>query len=148
MRRMSAKPDPATLPCSPLDETAGLKYFPRMVGKIRLHAAGKLWEDLHANLGKGSDGALVDFLHINYDELKARVIEGGTDEEILQWCQERSRVLNDNEKLIWNHYVKTLGWNDHITAILAKRKADGGLVDRDDIQTIAHYIDVDEGRLP
>ena len=51
---MSAKPDPATLPCSPLDETAGLKYFPRMLGKIRLHAASKLWEDLHANLGKGS----------------------------------------------------------------------------------------------
>ena len=146
MRRMSAKPDPATLPCSPLDETAGLKYFPRMVGKIRLHAAGRLWDDLHANLGKGSDGALVDFLHIHYDELKARVIEGGTDEEILQWCQERSRVLNDNEKLIWNHYVKTLGWNDHITAILAKRKADGGIGDRDDIQTISHYIDVDEGR--
>jgi gluconokinase len=146
MRRMPAKPDPATLPCSPLDETAGLKYFPRMVGKIRLHAAGRLWDDLHANLGKGSDGALVDFLHIHYDELKARVIEGGTDEEILQWCQERSRVLNDNEKLIWNHYVKTLGWNDHITAILAKRKADGGIGDRDDIQTIAHYIDVDEGR--
>jgi gluconokinase len=148
MRRMSAKPDPATLPCSPLDETAGLKYFPRMIGKIRLHAAGRLWEDLHANLGKGSDGALVDFLHIDYAELTARVLQGGTDEEVLQWCQERSRPLNDNEKLIWNHYVKTLGWNDHITAILAKRKADGGLGDRDDIQTIAHYIDVDEGRLP
>jgi gluconokinase len=103
---------------------------------------------LHANLGKGSDGALVDFLHIDYVELTARVLQGGTDEEILQWCQERSRPLNDNEKLIWNHYVKTLGWNDHITAILAKRKADGGLGDRDDIQTIAHYIDVDEGRLP
>lgn len=146
--RMSAKPDPATLPCSPLDETAGLKYFPRMLGKIRLHAAGQLWEDLHANLGKGSDGALVDFLHINYDELKARVLQGGTDEEILRWCEERSRAINDTEKLIWNHYVKTLGWNDHITAILAKRKADGGLGDRDDIQTIAHYIDVDEGRLP
>ena len=54
MRRMSAKPDPASLPCSPLDETAGLKYFPRMIGKIRLHAEGKLWDDLHANLGKGN----------------------------------------------------------------------------------------------
>ena len=145
---MSAKPDPATLPCSPLDETAGLKYFPRMIGKIRLHAEGMLWEDLHTNLGKGSDGALVDFLHINYDALKVRVLQGGSDEEILAWCQQRSRVLNDNEKLIWNHYVKTLGLNDHITSILAKRKADGGLADRDDIQTIAHYIDVDEGRLP
>ena len=82
------------------------------------------------------------------DELKARVLQGGTDEDILAWCEERSRKLNDNEKLIWNHYVRTLGWNDHISAILAKRKADGGLSDRDDIQTIAHYIDVDEGRLP
>ena len=145
---MSAKPYPAMLPCSPLEETAGLKYFPRMIAKIRLHAAGQLCEDLHANLGKGSDGALVDFLHIPYDELKARVLQDGSDEEILAWCQQQSRVLNDNEKLIWNHYVKTLGLNDHITAILAKRKADGGLADRDDIQTIAHYIDVDEGRLP
>lgn len=145
---MSAKPDPATLPCSPLDETAGLKYFPRMLGKIRLHAAGELWEDLHANLGKGSDGALVEFLHINYDELKARVLQGGSDEEILQWCQEQTRPLNDTDKLVWNYYTMKLGINDHITAILAKRKADGGLGDRDDIQTIAHYIDVDEGRLP
>ncbi len=148
MRCMSAKLDPATLPCSPLDETAGLKYFPRMLGKIRLHAAGTLWEDLHANLGKGSDGACVDFLHVSYDALKTRVLKGGTDEEILCWCQDQTRPLNDADKLIWNHYVKTLGWNDHITAILAKRKADGGLGDRDDIQTIAHYIDVDEGRLP
>jgi len=72
---MSAKPDPATLPCSPLEETDGLKYFPRMLGKIRLHASGKLWEDLHANLGKGSDGSCVGFLHVNYDDLKARVLE-------------------------------------------------------------------------
>ena len=145
---MSAKPDPATLPCSPLDETSGLKYFPRMLGKIRLYAAGKLWEELHANLGKGSDGALVDFLHVNYDKLKVRVLEGGTDEEILQWCQGQTRPLNDTDKLVWNYYTLKLGWNDHITAILAKRKADSGLGDRDDIQTIAHYIDVDEGRLP
>lgn len=145
---MSAKPDPATLPCSPLDETAGLKYFPRMTGKIRLHAAGKLWTELHANLGKGSDAALADFLHVNHDDLKARVLQGGADEEILRWCQQQGRALNDNEKLIWNHYVTTLGWNDHIAAILVKRKADGGLADRDDIQTMAHYIDVDEGRRP
>ncbi|HCN27638.1 MAG TPA: DUF5069 domain-containing protein [Verrucomicrobiales bacterium] len=143
-----SKPDPSTLPCSPLDETAGLKYFPRMTAKIRLHAQGRLWEDLHANLGKGSDGALAGFLHVDYEDIKARVLQGGSDEEILEWCQERSRPLNDTDRLVWNHYVQTLGWNDHISAILAKRKADGGLERRDDIQTIAHYIDVDEGRRP
>lgn len=146
--RMSQKPDPATLPCSPLDEVRGLKYFPRMLAKIRLHAAGKLWEDLHANLGKGSDGACVDFLHVSYDALKARVLEGGSDEDILAWCEQNGRPLNDMDKLAWNYYTAKLGWNDHITAILAKRKVESGLADRDDIQTIAHYIDVDEGRLP
>ena len=141
-------PDPASLPCGPLEETAGLMYFPRMLGKIRLHAAGCLWEDLHSNLGIGSDGACVDFLHVDYEALRARVLEGGSDEEILQWCEERGRPLNETDKRVWNYHTAKLGWNDHITEILAKRKADAGLADRDDIQTIAHYIDVDEGRRP
>lgn len=145
---MTQPPDPASLPCGPLEETAGLMYFPRMVGKIRLHAAGRLWEDLHANLGIGSDAACVEFLHVGYEALRARVLEGGSDEEILAWCEEHGRPLNATDKRVWNYYTTKLGWNDHITEILAKRKADAGLADRDDIQTIAHYIDVDEGRRP
>jgi hypothetical protein len=144
---MQQTPDPSTLPCSPLTETCGLKYFPRMLGKIRLHAEGRLWADLHANLGTGSDGALMNFLRLNYQDLCTRVLQGGTDEEILRWCEEQTRPLNDTDKLIWNAYTTKLGWNDHISTILAKRKADAGLAHRDDIQTIAHYIDVDEGRL-
>jgi hypothetical protein len=145
---MTQPPDPASLPCGPLEETAGLMYFPRMVGKIRLHAAGRLWEDLHANLGIGSDAACVEFLHVDYEALRARVLEGGSDEELLAWCEEHGRPLNATDKRVWNYYTSKLGWNDHITEILAKRKADAGLADRDDIQTIAHYIDVDEGRRP
>ena len=143
---MSTKPDPATLPCSPLDETAGLKYFPRMLAKIRLQAEGRLWEELQNNLGKGSDGWCLGFLHVNYEDLKARVLEGGTDEEILQWCEERGRPLNDADRLVWNAFATKLGWNDHVSAMLVKRKAESGLAHRDDIQTMAHYIDVDEGR--
>lgn len=143
---MNAKPDPATLPCSPLDETAGLKYFPRMLAKIRLHAQGRLWEELQNNLGKGSDNWCRGFLHVSYDDLKARVLQGGTDEEILQWCQEHGRPLNDADKLVWNSFASKLGWNDHVSAMLEKRKAGSGLAHRDDIQTMAHYIDVDEGR--
>ena len=143
---MNAKPDPATLPCSPSDETSGLKYFPRMLAKIRLHAQGKLWEELHNNLGKGSDAWCLGFLHITYDDLKARVLEGGSDEEILNWCQEHGRSLNDADKLVWNGFVTRLGWNDHVSAMLTKRKAESGLAHRDDIQTMPHYIDVDEGR--
>jgi hypothetical protein len=143
---MSAKPDPATLPCSPLDEVAGLKYFPRMLAKIRLHAQGRLWEELHENLGKGSDGTCTGFLHVNYDALKARVLEGGTDEEILTWCEEHGRPLNDADKRVWSGFYAKLGWNDAHTVMLEKRKAESGLTDRDDIQTMGHFIDVDEGR--
>jgi hypothetical protein len=143
---MRNKPAVETLPCSPTTPVNGLVYFPRMLAKIRLAAQGQLWEELHANLGKGQDASCVEFLHVDYNELRARVMEGGSDEEILEWCHERGRRLNDTDKQVWNYYVTKLGWNDHITAILARRKAESGLADRDDIVTMPHYIDVDEGR--
>jgi hypothetical protein len=143
---MSVKPDPSTLPCGPLEEAAGLKYFPRMLAKIRLHAQGRLWEELHSNLGKGMDAWFTGFLHVNYDDLNARVLQGGSDEEILQWCEANGRPLSDSDRLVWNSFVSKLGWNDHVSAILKKRKSEAGLGDRDDIQTMPHYIDVDEGR--
>lgn len=139
-------PDPATVPCSPLDETAGMKYFPRMVAKIRLHAEGKLWSDLHNNLGKGADGWCCNYLRINYDDLKTRVMQGGTDEEILAWCQANGHQLNDADRFIWNSFASKLGWNDLVAARLAKLKRDSGFEHRDDIQTMPHFIDVDEGR--
>lgn len=143
---MPEKPDPATLPCSPLDETCGLAYFPRMLAKIRLHASGQLWEELVANLCKGQDASCVDFLHLTYEQVKARTLEGGSDDEVFDWCLANGRELNDTDKLVWRSYINKLGWNDHITKILAGRKAESGLEGRDDIQTMPHYIDVDEGR--
>ena len=145
---MSVLPDPASLPCSPLDETAGLKYFPRMLGKIRLHEAGLLWEELKENLGKGSDAKCASFLHVAYDDLKARVLAGGSDEEVLRWCQEKGRPLNGTDLLVWNAYYSKLGWNDLTTPTLEQRKIASGLAGRDDIETMGHYIDVDEGRRP
>lgn len=143
---MPPRPDPSTLPCGVLDETGGLKYFPRMVQKIRLHQQGRLWEELHQNLGKAMDRWMCGFLHLNYDELKARVLDGGSDEELLQWCQEHGRPLNETDKLVWNSYAAKLGWNDHVTPTLHRRKIENGLEERADIVTMAHYMDVDEGR--
>lgn len=143
---MSPRPDSSLLPCSPSDETSGLKYFPRLVGKIRLHAKGSLWDDLHDNLGKGMDGWCCGFLHVTYDDLKARTLEGGTDEELLQWCEQHGRPLNDMDREVWNAYIDKLGWNDRVSPILERRKRELGVADRNDIQTMGHYIDVDEGR--
>ena len=65
--------------------TNGMSYFPRMVEKIRLHARGELHEDYHENLGgvKAADGVCCNFLRVHYRDLRDRVLQGGTDEEIL-----------------------------------------------------------------
>lgn len=144
---MTTKPDPASVPCSILDETAGFKYFPRMLGKIRLMEQGMLWVELHDNLGKGADSWCTGFLHLDYEALRVRVLEGGSDEEIFAWCEAKGRPLSESDRLVWNAFVSKLGWNDHLSPMLEKRKAESGLAGRDDIVTIPHYVDVDEGRL-
>lgn len=130
-------------------ETAhGMAYFPRMLDKIRLHAKGELRADFHANLGKGADGRCLDFLRIDYEALKARVLIGGTDEEILEWCFENGRRLNEGDIIVWTGFITKLGWNDFVSPRLRQVKAENGLANRDDIQTMAQFFEVDEGRKP
>jgi hypothetical protein len=50
------KQEPDAVPRSTFDLTGGIVYFARMIDKIRLHAAGKVRPDFHANLGDGFDG--------------------------------------------------------------------------------------------
>ena len=133
---------------SPHDKLGGLAYFGRMLDKIRLHAAGRLPADYIANLGGGFDARAVSLLWIEYAALAERVKEGGTDEEILEWCQQRGRKPSDEELEIWNEFMRKRGWNDEATERLRTRKEEGGFAGRDDIQTMFDYIDLDEGREP
>jgi gluconokinase len=135
-------------PRSTEDETHGLRYFPRMLDKIRLQAKGQLDPEYHENLGRGADRRLIKFLRVEYDKLCARVGAGGTDEEILDWCFANGHRLYKNDIEIWNGFISKLGWNDFASGHLAKSKAAAGLADRDDIQTLGHLFDVEEGRKP
>jgi hypothetical protein len=134
-------------PKSTAEMTGGFRYFPRMLDKIRLHAAGELDEQYLENLGAGGDGLCCGFLHISYDAVKERVLAGGTDDEIFAWCQEHGRALNETDIRIWNGFMAKLGWNDPGAKYLARYKAEAGIADRDDIQTMPQFIDYDEGRL-
>ncbi len=133
-------------PTSTEDETGGLRYFPRMLNKIRLHAKGELDAEYHENLGRGADMRLVKFLRIEYPTLRDRVLEGGTDIDILEWCYTKGRRLVKNDIEIWNGFISKLGWNDFASGHLEKSKAAAGLADRTDIQTLGHLFDVEEGR--
>ena len=50
----------ARYPKSPNELTGGMRYFGRMLDKIRLHACNELPEEYHKNLGatRAADGAL------------------------------------------------------------------------------------------
>ena len=137
-------------PKSAYEKAAGMSYFPRMLDKIRLHARGELHPDFHANLGLaiGADGFCCRFLRVAYSDLKARVLEGGTDEEILQWCFEKGRTLDETDLIIWNEFCRKMGWNDRAARLLHKLKTKSGLAHREDIVTMVDYFDVDEGRKP
>jgi gluconokinase len=135
-----------TPPKSGYEKTGGMAYFPRMLDKIRLHAKGELRPDFHANLGRGADGWCTGFLRVNYADLKQRVLEGGTDEEILSWCFAKGRPLDNNDLMVWNSFVTKLGWNDLASPRLQKLKAESGLADRNEIVTMFDYFEADEGR--
>ena len=135
-------------PASAHDKAGSMAYFPRMLSKIRLHGSGALPADYHANLGRGADGFCVSFLRVQYDALRQRVLEGGTDLEVLEWCYETGRRLSEGDVAIWNGFILKLGWNDPASRRLEKVKAENGLAHRDDIQTMPDFFDVDEGREP
>lgn len=122
-------------------------YFPRMLDKIRLFAAGKLREDFHANMGVGLDGFCCRFLQVDYSALREYVLTGASDEETLAWCQENGRHLTDTDAYVWSCFARKRGWRDpDLAPIFDKYKAEAGLADRTDIQTSFDFYDVDEGR--
>jgi len=125
-------------------------YFPRMLDKIRLHARGELREDCHANLGVANraDGLCCHYLRVSYETLKQRVLAGGADEEILEWCFATGRRLDGTDLLIWNEFIRKRGWNDEASGRLATWKQESGHTQRADLTTIPDYTDVLEGRRP
>jgi hypothetical protein len=137
-------------PCSDHIETKGLIYFARMLDKIRLNAAGRLAPGYFVGVEDPTffDARCTRLLGVNYDELIKRTLEGGSDEEILEWCFEHGRQPSQEEISIWNAFLSKRGWRDEASADLQAAKERSGLGDRDDIQTWVDLHDAEEGRKP
>jgi hypothetical protein len=133
---------------SPYARVGRLVYFGRMLDKIRAHAKGELPEEYQANLGKGFDASCTTFLRIDYGELAKRVKEGGTDEEILQWCFATGRQPTEDEMYVWNEFMRKRGWSDELSETLKRRKKEAGMAGRSEVSTMFSFIDADEGRSP
>lgn len=136
------------VPCSPNERTNGMVWFPRMLDKIRLHARGELPDEYIPWLGKGFDGRCLRYLRVDYSQLVERVLQGGTDEEILQWCFTTGRELSEEDITIWSDFLRKRGWRDSpaVLADLEDSKKKSGLGHRTDLDTYFLYNDADEGR--
>ena len=134
-------------PCSPRVEIDGLPYFPRMVEKIRLFAAGNLHPELHDNLGSGMDLWICQYLGVDYSDLKEVVLAGASDQEALAHAKKTGTQRADFELAWFRSYLLNRGFRDDMSAKLASRIEESGFQDKEGILSFCDYIDADEGRI-
>jgi hypothetical protein len=94
------------------------------------------------------DARCSRFLGVNYDELVERTLQGGSDEEILEWCFARGNKPSEEQIEVWNAFIAKRGWRDAGSADLQAAKERLGWAGRDDIQTWVDLHDAEEGRTP
>lgn len=137
-------------PCSDYRETRGVIYFARMLDKIRLQAEGRLPPGYFLGVDDSTffDARCIRFLGVDYQEMAIRVLQGGSNEELLDWCFEKGRKPSEEEILFFNSFLSKRGWRDESSDDLqaAKQQLDWG--GRDDIQTWVDLHDAEEGRTP
>lgn len=132
---------------SPRDLVGGIVVFGRILDKIRLVAQGALPEGYHVGIipGKNTfDDRVCRFLQVDYDALAARTLQGGSDEEILEWCFANGRKPDAEQIYVWNAFMTKRGWNDEASDGLETSKADAGFAGRADIRTFFELMDAEE----
>jgi hypothetical protein len=139
-------------PRSPKTRLDGIAHLGRLIDKIRLRHAGHIQD--YNYLTVGFDKYLLDLLALNGIELERRVLQGGTDEEIVQWVKNHGRQLSDEEIREWNDRIVTGGPKDdaalrrfqiRLSDVAAKRGV--SVESLPPVATWADVIELDEGRL-
>ena len=97
-------------PRSPKFQLGRLAHLGRLIDKIRLRHAGKIQD--YNYLTVGFDKYLLDLLGLKGEDLERRVLDGGTDEEILAWVRSAARPLSDEEIRQWNERILSGGPKD------------------------------------
>jgi hypothetical protein len=130
----------------------GLAHLPRLIDKISLRHRGEIPD--YNYLTVGFDKYLLDLLQIEAQALERRVLEGGTDSELLAWVQARARPLSDEDVQQWNDRILHGGPKDdagrlrfqgRLAEIAAKRRIP--LSSLPTVTTWSDIIELDEGRM-
>jgi gluconokinase len=136
---------------SPRELVGGIVVFGRILDKIRHFAReGSLPEGYHLGPIEGMrtfDDRVCRFLGVDYEALRARTLEGGTDEEVLEWCFANGHRPDAEQVEVWNTFMLKRGWRDAASAGLERQKVEAGMAHRTDIVVFFDWMDVEEGRM-
>ena len=97
-------------PRSPKVLLGGMAHLARFIDKIRMRHAGLIQDYNYITVG--FDKYLIDFLQIKGEDFETRVLQGGTDEEILAWVKAQARPLTDEDIRQWNERILNGGPKD------------------------------------
>ena len=90
-------------PRSPKLLLGGIAHLARFIDKIRLRNEGDIQDYNYITVG--FDKHLIDFLKIDPHAFEARVLAGGSDEELLAWIHEQAQPRTPEEITQWNHIL-------------------------------------------
>ena len=139
-------------PRSPKMLVGGIAHLGRFIDKIRLRNAGDIQDYNYITVG--FDKHLIDFLKIDPKAFEARVLAGGSDQELLGWIHAQGEVPTSEEISQWNHLLLSSGPKDdaarqrfhgRLHDIAAKRGVPVSSLPS--VTTWAEVIELDEERL-
>lgn len=139
-------------PRSPKALVGGMVHLGRLIDKIRLRHEGLIQD--YNYFTTGFDKYLVEFLRINPQEFECRVLEGGSDDELLEWVYAHGHCPSEDEVRGWNERILTGSPKDEaarqrfqsrLVEVAAKRGVP--VTALPSVSTWADVIELDEGRL-
>lgn len=141
-----------TYPRSPKAMLGGIMHLGRLIDKVRLRHAGLIQD--YNYLTAGFDKYLLDQLGLTGDAFERRVLDGGTDDEVLAWVRREGKPLTEADIRLWNQGLLKAAPKDEAAqrrfhARLVEIAAKRGLPVESlpPVATWVEAIELDEGRL-
>lgn len=140
-----------TYPRSPNMLLGGIAHLGRFIDKIRMRHAGLIQDYNYITVG--FDKHLIDFLHLDAKAFEARVLAGGSDQELLAWIQAQGEPRTQEEIAQWSQLLLSSRPKDdaarqrfqgRLQEIAAKRGVPVASLPA--VSTWAEVIELDEGR--
>lgn len=136
----------ARYPRSPKILLGGMAHLARLIDKIRLRHAGLIQD--YNYLTAGFDKYLIEFLRIDPQEFEKRVLQGGSDEDLLAWVIAHARSLSQEDMAGWTEGLlsrspKDDGARQRFQARLAEVAAKRG-VSVESLPHVTTWVDVIE----